>query len=60
MNTETLGKISQTQSQPQKPYQTPKLEIHGAYTLTTGVSLPIGNFIDPFLDQSLIPEEFGL
>ncbi len=49
----------------QKPYQTPKLEVHEAYNaLTAGIGLSIG-LVQPFpslLDDSvsLDPQEFGI
>jgi hypothetical protein len=49
----------------QKPYQTPKLEVHEAYNaLTTGIGLSIG-LVQPFpsiLDDSvsLDPQELGI
>ncbi len=60
MNTDTNSTLNQSESFVQKSYQTPKLEIHGAYTLTTGLSIPIGSVPNPFTDLSLIPEEIGL
>jgi hypothetical protein len=43
----------------QKPYQTPKLEICGAYTLTTGIGISIGPGLAPnpldLIDQIELP-----
>jgi hypothetical protein len=60
MNTEMNSSVKHSELVVQKPYQTPKLEKHGVYTLTTGLSIPIGSVPNPFTDLSLIPEEIGL
>lgn len=35
-----------------KPYQTPRLEQHGSYTLLTGLSVPFNGLLnDPMMEQ---------
>ncbi len=65
MNIKTNDAANQTPLLEQKPYQTPKLEVHQAYNaLTAGIGLSIG-LVQPFpsiLDDSvsLNPEELGI
>jgi hypothetical protein len=59
MKTKTLRAIAESESFIQKPYQTPKLEICGAYTLTTGIGISIGPGLAPnpldLIDQIELP-----
>jgi hypothetical protein len=65
MKTKTTDPRNQSPLLEQKPYQTPKLEVHQAYNaLTAGIGLSIG-LVQPFpsiLDDSvsLDPQEFGI
>jgi hypothetical protein len=65
MNIQSSNTVNQTPCLDQKPYQTPKLEVHQAYNaLTAGIGLSIG-LVQPFpsiLDDSvsLDPQEFGI
>lgn len=57
---QTISTANQPESSVQNPYQTPKLEVHGVYNQTTGISFPIGAIQNPFGDLSLIPDGVGL
>lgn len=65
MKIETSDTTLQSPELEQKPYQTPKLEVHQDYrALTAGIGLSIG-LVQPFpslLDDSvsLNPEELGI
>ncbi len=65
MKSEQISIPQQSQTNDLKPYQTPKLEVHGAYNaLTAGIGLSIG-LVQPFpsiLDDSvsLDPKELGI
>lgn len=65
MSIKTIDSKPQARLLEQKPYQTPKLEVHEAYkALTAGVSFPIG-LVQPFpsiLDDSvsLDPKELNI
>jgi hypothetical protein len=65
MKINTTDSIDSTPLLEQKPYQTPKLEVHQAYNaLTAGIGLSIG-MVQPFpsiLDDSvsLDPQELGI
>jgi hypothetical protein len=65
MKINTTDSIHSTPLLEQKPYQTPKLEVHEAYNaLTAGIGLSIG-MVQPFpsiLDDSvsLDPQELGI
>ncbi len=65
MKSKTSDVLNSTALLEQKPYQTPKLEVHGDYSsLTAGIGLSIG-MVQPFpsiLDDSvsLDPKELGI
>lgn len=66
MEIKTSDPTNQTPTFVQKPYQTPKLEVHQAYSsLTAGIGFSFGEFVPTspsILDDSvsLDPQEFGI
>jgi hypothetical protein len=59
MKSKQISTTPQSQTSDRIPYQTPKLEVHNAYTsLTAGISFPIGaNGTLPSVDQVFSPSE---